>query len=123
MTFEFASRGAKSILAMDFNFGCVKFIKQQSAELGYTNIRAIKSDLFQFIKKVTGTYDLIFADPPYDLEGVENIPTLLLEKKILLEEGLLILEHGKQHSFEDHPQFLFSKTYGNVNFTFFDPVQ
>ncbi len=122
MTFEFASRGAKSVLSMDLNFGCIKFIKQQSLELGYTNIRAVKSELFQFIKKVTGSYDLIFADPPYDLEGVDLLPSLILEKKILTEEGFLILEHSKQHSFEEHPQFLFSKIYGKVNFTFFDPI-
>ena len=122
MTFEFASRGASSILSVDLNFGCVKYIKEQAKELGYYGIRCVKSDLFQFVKKVGGSYDLIFADPPYALEGVENLPDLLLAKNILNEDGLLILEHGKQHHFEEHPQFLLSKTYGNVNFTFFEPV-
>ena len=122
MTFEFASRGAESILAVDLSFSCVKYIKQLATELGYENIRSVKSDVFGFAKKLTGQYDLIFADPPYALEGVEKLPDLLLEKSILTNDGFLILEHGKQHKFEEHPQFLFSKTYGNVNFTFFEPI-
>ena len=122
MTFEFASRGAQSILAVDLSFACVKYIKQQAAELGYENIRSVKSDIFGFVKKVNGQYDLIFADPPYALEGVKQLPDLLLEKSILNKDGFLILEHGKQHKFEEHQQFLFSKTYGNVNFTFFEPI-
>lgn len=123
MTFEFASRGASTILAVDLNFGCVKYIKEQAKELGYEDvIRAVKAELFQFVKKLSSSYDLIFADPPYALEGVERLPDLLLEKNLLSENGLLILEHGKQHNFEEHPQFLLCKTYGNVNFTFFEPV-
>lgn len=120
MTFEFASRGAKSVIAVDQHFGCVRYIKQLSAELQLKQIRAVKSELFKFIKAVTGSYDFIFADPPYGMENVTSLPDLILKKKILSVDGLLIVEHGKDVQFTDHPNFYSTRRFGNVNFTFFE---
>ena len=65
------------------------------------------------------TYDLIFADPPYDLEGIESIPDLIFGSNLLAEQGLLILEHSTSYKFEKHPHFDAHRQYGSVNFTFF----
>lgn len=119
MTFEFASRGANSILAVDQHFGCVKYIKQLSTELDFKNIRAIKAELFRFVKKLNGTYDIIFADPPYGLDGVELLPDSIFKQEVLAQNGLLIVEHGRELSFEEHPNFSSTRKFGNVNFTFF----
>ena len=120
MTFEFASRGAKSIISVDQHYGCIKYVKQLSMELQFKSISAFKADLFKFIERLEGSFDIIFADPPYALEGVDKLPEMILQKKVLKENGLLIVEHGKQLSFEEVEGFLFSKKYGNVNFTFFE---
>ena len=46
-------------------------------------------------------------------------PDKIFENKLLKDDGLFVLEHGKDLSFEDHPYFLEHRHYGSVNFTFF----
>lgn len=120
MTFEFASRGASSVLAVDQHVGCIKFIKKAASELQLNNITAIKTDVFKFVDKLTQQYDIIFADPPYGLEATTQLPSTIFEKKLLAEHGLLIVEHGRETSFEEHPKFISTRKFGNVNFTFFE---
>lgn len=120
MTFEFASRGASSVLAIDQHVGCIKFIKKAADELKLDSITAIKADVFKFVDKLTQQYDIIFADPPYALEATANLPTSIFEKGLLAEDGLLVVEHGRETSFEEHPNFISTRKFGNVNFTFFE---
>lgn len=124
MSFEFASRGAKKISSVDQHFGCVKFMKNIARELQFTNLTVIKSEIFRFIDKAHSTYqfDLIFADPPYGMEGTENLPNSILNSSLISKEGIFILEHGREFSFDNHLSFLFSRKYGNVNFTFFQAL-
>ena len=81
--------------------------------------RSIRADVFKFIQNGRGSYDFIFADPPYELKGIEEIPDLIFNNHLLKEEGLFVLEHGKQNSFENHPRFVEKRVYGSVNFSFF----
>lgn len=79
----------------------------------------IKADVFSFIKSCSQTFDLIFADPPYDLEGLSSIPTKILEHNLLKPNGIFIIEHSKKNTFIDHPSFTEERKYGNVHFSFF----
>ena len=74
ISFEFASRGAKQIICIDDNYNCVSFVKQTSKELNFNQITVFKNDVFRYLKKYTTQFDLIFADPPYDLKYVDQIP-------------------------------------------------
>lgn len=121
MTLEFASRGARSILAVDREFGCIRYIKKIAQELKFSQISTLKSELFKFLKNAGGTYDIVFVDPPYGLEGIEKLPLLILEKNLVAKSGLLIVEHGRETNFEGHKYFYATRKFGNVNFTFFDP--
>lgn len=120
MAFEFASRGASSVLAIDQHVGCVKFIKKAASELQLNNITALKADVFKFVDKLSQQYDIIFADPPYSLEETTTLPSKIFKKGLLAEDGLLIVEHGRETSFLEHPNFISTKKFGNVNFTFFE---
>jgi len=120
LSFEFASRGAATILSVDEHPGCIKFINKTARDLGFTNITTLRSELFKFIKKLSGQYNIIFADPPYGIHDTEKLPDLILEKEVLIENGYLIIEHSAEYNFENHPRFSFSRRYGNVNFTFFE---
>jgi 16S rRNA (guanine(966)-N(2))-methyltransferase RsmD len=122
MTFEFASRGAKKVIAVDQHRGCIGYIKKISAELELKCITAVKSDLYKFLERSTEKHDLIFADPPYGMAGSKDLPKLIFEKQLLKENGLFILEHSKDLNFEGQAHFLFSRKYGNVNFTFFQEI-
>ena len=119
IAFEFLSRGAIEVTAVDTNHKCIDFIKKTAESFGAKNIQPVKSNSFVFIKRMWSQYDLIFADPPYDLEGIESIPDLIFESKLLGEDGLLILEHSSRYRFEEHPMYSQHRNYGSVNFTFF----
>ncbi|MCK9220572.1 MAG: 16S rRNA (guanine(966)-N(2))-methyltransferase RsmD [Bacteroidales bacterium] len=119
IAFEFLSRGAQDVMAVDANHHCVEFIKKCATEFGATNLKALRSNAFVFLKHPWSAYDIIFADPPYDLEGIESIPDLVMEQDVLTEKGLLILEHSARYKFEKHPDFSQTRAYGNVHFTFF----
>jgi 16S rRNA (guanine(966)-N(2))-methyltransferase RsmD len=119
IAFEFLSRGAIEVTAVDANQKCIDFIKKTAENFGAKNIQPVKSNSFVFIKRMLSNYDLIFADPPYDLEGIESIPDLIFTSGLLNDEGLLILEHSSRYRFEQHPRFSQHRNYGSVNFTFF----
>ncbi len=121
ISFEFASRGAKRVDLVEINFHHLKFISKVISELGLTQVRTIKFNAFQFLKNCHHAYDIIFADPPYDIAGLEIIPELVFEKPILKDGGWFILEHSSKYNFENHPRFKQKREYGSVNFSFFTP--
>ena len=79
----------------------------------------VKGDAFKFIDKCNQQFDFIFADPPYALKDMEQIPDLIFKANILKENGILVFEHGKEHNYEEHPNFIDQRVYGSVNFSFF----
>ena len=116
---EFASRGAKKIISIDSHSPCLNYIKDTSKLLGLKTIFTERADVFTFLAKSHGTYDLVFADPPYDLPNIEKIYDLVVEKKLLNTNGILIIEHGKQTNLSTKLYFSECRKYGNVHFSFF----
>lgn len=119
ISYEFASRDCKSITAVDINRNCSKFIQQTAGKLNFENLSVIQSDYRSFINNAYNTWDIIYADPPYDMEGIVNIPQLVFDNQLLNPDGLLIVEHDKNIDFKAHLKFYNHRHYGKVNFTFF----
>ncbi|MCR4812269.1 MAG: 16S rRNA (guanine(966)-N(2))-methyltransferase RsmD [Bacteroidales bacterium] len=119
ITFEFVSRGAKSVTSVDINGPCTDFIKQSATRLNVQNLHVVRADVFDLLKRAYKKFDIIFADPPYAHEGLAQLPDMVFEKDLLNDDGILILEHPREHSFEDHPHFWQHRNYGKVNFTLF----
>lgn len=119
ISFEFASRGATNITCVDMFPACLRFISQTAKELKLEGITTFKADMFKFIEKTEEIFDLIFIDPPYAEERMETLSDLILDRKILVDGGLLIIEHGSQSSFEGKKGFVEVRNYGNVNFSIF----
>jgi len=119
ITLEFASRGAKKIISIDSHTPCLNYIKDTSKQLNFKTIFTERADVFTFLAKSHGTYDLVFADPPYDLPDIEKIYNLVIEKKLLNTDGILVIEHGKQTDLSTKPYFVECRKYGNVHFSFF----
>jgi 16S rRNA (guanine(966)-N(2))-methyltransferase RsmD len=120
ISYEFASRGTEQILSVDVNLNCIRFIQKTAEELGFDAISTIKTDVFEFLEKHKQEHDVIFADAPYDLEGLDKIVELVFAKELLSIDGVLILEHAKEKDFSVLPYFVHSRRYGNVNFSFFE---
>ncbi len=119
ISFELVSRGCKSVVAVDKNYKCIEFIKKASAEYGMEELNARQSDVFQFIKTNAATYDLIFADPPYQLERLAEINEAVFKHKLLKPQGWLIIEQPIEISFAEAKYFVEHRKYGKVNFSFF----
>lgn len=123
ISYEFSSRGAQPIIAVDADFGCVNFIKKTSKDFEM-DITAIKSDVFKFLERHHGEYDVIFADPPYDMkeEDFKKIPELVFSQELLSEDGMLIIEHSKHTSLENEGYFTAERHYGGSVFSFFELI-
>lgn len=120
ISFEFVSNGVTDITCVDANPKYIDFINYQAKEIfPEVFFKCINSDVFNFAKKQPLDYDIIFADPPYNLEEVKNLPDLIFENKDLPDDALFILEHGKRVNFENHNFFFKEKKYGKVHFSFF----
>lgn len=119
ISFEFISRGVISAVAVEHDLARSRFISQTAQKLGVQNLTVVKADVFSYTKRCRAKYSIIFADPPYDLRGIGEIPATLLGSPLLEEGGCLILEHSAGYRFDNHPFFSEHRHYGSVNFSFF----
>jgi 16S rRNA (guanine(966)-N(2))-methyltransferase RsmD len=119
ISMEFASRNARLVLSVDVNGRCIDYISKMTAEFKFSNLTAVRANVFAFLARPAGSYDVIFADPPYDMADREKIPALIFENKWLAGDGWFIMEHDKTLSFKDHPFFAEERRYGKIHFTFF----
>ena len=120
ISFEFASRNAGKITAVDSNFKSVRFINEMTVKYKIDDVvTAIKNDAVKFVLKTAKTYDIIFADPPFDKPVHQDVINAVFEKDCLKKEGILIIEHSKRTQLSEHPQHRETRKYGNVCFSFF----
>ncbi|HEX7366665.1 MAG TPA: 16S rRNA (guanine(966)-N(2))-methyltransferase RsmD [Pelobium sp.] len=119
ISLEFASRDAVEIISVDKNFGCYSYLKNISKEQGIKQIKAIKADVFKFLNQETEQFDLIFADPPYDLARIPEIANIVFDKNLLSKNGVLIVEHQSMQDLSAHPKFIEKRKYGYSAFSFF----
>ena len=117
---ELVSRGCMRVVSVESNTKNHAFIQKVKEELDAKELLTVKSDVFSFMKTSNQSFDLIFADPPYDLKDLDLIPSKIFEHNLLKEEGIFILEHSKTSSFNKHPFFKEERKYGGVHFSFFE---
>jgi 16S rRNA (guanine966-N2)-methyltransferase len=122
ISFEFASRGCNSVTAVEMDHVHYAFISSVIRQLQLEKVvHLLRYDVLKFIPSCTEKYDLIFADPPYQLKSLKDIPDLILKHQLINPEGFLILEHGKGDNFTSHPSLFEQRAYGSVHFSFFKP--
>lgn len=119
ISYEFASRGARSVTAVEINAVHYNFIRQVARDLGCQNLFPVKANAFLYLKSCPKQFDIIFSDAPYDLEGSAEIVRLVLENDLLREGGILIFEHSKQADYSKYSAFWQLRSYGSVQFSFF----
>ena len=120
ISYELASRGAADLTLIERDPTTIDFIKNTVKALGIADrLHIIRGDVFKFMKQCTDQFDFIFADPPYDLLNIDQLPLLVFEKKLLLPEGIFVLEHSPRNDYQRHPNFERMKNYGTTVFTFF----
>lgn len=116
---ELLSRGCTQVVSVEKDREHYAFICKVMQELKAVNWLPVRADVFKFVKSTHRCFDLVFADPPYELKNLETLPDLVLGNGLLKPGGLFVLEHGKKNHFEAHPCFIEHRSYGSVNFSFF----
>ncbi|WP_418696729.1 RsmD family RNA methyltransferase [Bacteroides sp.] len=119
ISIELVSRGCDQVVSVEKDRNHYAFICKVMQEVKTDKCLPIRGDVFKYIKSGREQFDFIFADPPYELTGLETLPDLIFDNNLLKEGGLFVLEHGKKDGFEEHPHFVERRAYGSVNFSFF----
>ena len=124
ISYEFASRGVNDILSVDQNRHCTRFIQDTAAQLNIP-IKVVQADVFQFLTSPYRKFDIVFADPPYDLEAsiFEKLIADVISNDWLTEDGQFIVEHSKQYSFTELPACDEERLYGSNKFSFFNAIK
>ncbi len=121
ISLELLSRGCRRVISVEKDPQHWAFIQKVVSELKASQCLPIKGDVFRYMSRCRESFDFIFADPPYALPELVQLPDLVFQYNMLNESGLFVLEHGKDHNFSEHPHFVEQRIYGSVNFSFFTP--
>ena len=119
ITLELLSRGCARVVSVEQDRDHHAFIKQCVDKIGATNCLPLRADVFRFIRSCRQQFDFIFADPPYSLERLAEIPGLVLSSGLLADGGVFVFEHGAKNDFSHAERFLEHRAYGSVNFSIF----
>jgi 16S rRNA (guanine(966)-N(2))-methyltransferase RsmD len=119
ISFEFCSRGANSVIAVDKDAGCINYIKTVKQRLELNSLKAIKQDVYTYIGKCTEKAHIIFADASYADKQLLRLPDLILTQNILHVDGWLIVEHGSDLDFSSQYGYFDKRIYGQSAFSFF----
>jgi 16S rRNA (guanine966-N2)-methyltransferase len=119
ISLELLSRGCDRVVSVEKEPAHHSFICKVMREVKTQKCVPLREDVFRFIKACHEQYDFIFADPPYALKELAEIPDLIFAHQLLKPDGIFVLEHGKKDQFDNHPHFFQHREYGSVNFSFF----
>ncbi len=119
ISIELVSRGCTRVVSVEKEPAHYNFICQVMETVGTKACLPVKTDVFKYISNCNTQFDFIFADPPYQLENLADIPDLIFQNSLLAPDGIFVLEHGKGNDFSSHPRFTDKRVYGSVNFSFF----
>jgi 16S rRNA (guanine966-N2)-methyltransferase len=122
ISYEFASRGASTVHLVEKDLRHISGIRKILKELDLQNVRPIHIDVKAYLKTCSAKYDIVFADPPYELSWLTELPDLVTQARVIKDDGFFILEHPRGISFASHKLFFEHRNYGGVNFSFFNSL-
>ena len=122
ISFEFASRGCPIIHLVEINSRHLAFIEKTIKELEFNQIKPVRTNVLTFLKTCSYKYDIIFADPPFNLKWIDSIPELVLNSGILKNGGKMILEHPRNKNYSHLTGFKEERKYGGVHFSMFENI-
>ena len=88
ISLELVSRGCSRVVSVEADRDHANFIRQCFQKLGEDKDILIRGDVFRFLKTCKQKFDFIFADPPYALKELPQIPDLVLNGDYLNEGGI-----------------------------------
>lgn len=120
ISLEFLSRGVGKVVSVDQHPVSYKFQQKIAHEIDDVNWSIIRKNALEFLAETPLKFDVIFADPPFDFDNLQEICETVFERELLLEDGVLVIEHSDRKSLKKLPNFKREKSYGGVAFSFFE---
>jgi 16S rRNA (guanine(966)-N(2))-methyltransferase RsmD len=119
ISYELASRGAANLTIVEKDNTMHAFIKNNLTMLGAENANVLKMDVFSYLNTCSEQFDFIFAGPPYALGSIDELPKIIVSKKMIAKGGFFVLEHTPRNQYEKFAGFSFARNYGSTLFSFF----
>lgn len=119
MSMEFLSRGCPRVVTVECDRSHFSFITECARKLNDPAWQPLCGDALRYITRSHEQFDLVFADPPYALPELPELPDRVMQSSLLTPGGIFVLEHGKTQDFSARPDFMQHRAYGSVNFSFF----
>ena len=119
ISFEMVSRGCPNVTCIEKAPAHAAFIEKTKEALKIKEPKLLRMDVFRYLGTCKMQFDFIFADPPYDLRNFADVPRLVLEKDLIKDGGMFVMEHSKDYDFSKLPLFSEKRVYGSVNFSIF----
>ncbi len=93
---EALSRGSESCVFIDMEKDAISCI---NANLEHTKLSAkskvLKTDSIKFLETCTGTFDVIFIDPPYNKGLAEKALKIIEQRELLAPNGVVSVERDE----------------------------
>ena len=119
ISIELVSRGCDRVISVEKDPQHYAFIRKVMEEVKTDKCFPVRGDVFRYMERCHEQFDFIFADPPYALPELPEIPALVFERDLLRDGGIFIMEHPKTNDFSSLPYFYQHRVYGSVNFSIF----
>lgn len=119
ISYELASRGAGNLTVVEKDATMHAFIKNNLQQLGAVNFSVLKMDVFNFLETCSEQFNFIFAGPPYALGTIDELPKIIVQKKLIAANGYFVLEHTPRNNYSKFKGFSFVRNYGTTLFSFF----
>jgi 16S rRNA (guanine(966)-N(2))-methyltransferase RsmD len=119
ISYELASRGAADLTVIEKDAAMYSFIKGNMDMLKVENYKIIRLEVFSYLNSCTEQFNFIFAGPPYALGSIDELPKIIISKKLIAPKGYFVLEHTPRNTYENFAGFQFQRNYGTTVFSFF----
>ena len=124
ISFELASRGAADLTIVEKDPQMYEFIRKTADQLNVQHLKVVRMDVFRFIGQCVDQFDFIFAGPPYALPNIDELPSLIFDRKLLRPGGWFVLEHTPRNDYKRAPFYKTERNYGTTVFSIFlQPVK
>jgi 16S rRNA (guanine966-N2)-methyltransferase len=118
--FEALSRGAQSVCFVDQHVDALKALKATALQIAvHERVKIVNADVSAFLSHATGQFDLVFCDPPYSWPDYDRLIERIFAGTLLVQDGLLLMEHSAHLDFMQSPYYSFHRDYGMTRVTFF----
>jgi 16S rRNA (guanine966-N2)-methyltransferase len=113
------SRGAREVVFVENSAGAAAALKESAEVLEARNARIVEADAIRYLKGEPQPFDIVFLDPPFAADLLEDLCRLLSEDNWLAEGARVYLEQDRERPLPELPDgwtLLKEKTAGQVRY-------